>query len=165
MRYTTAILLAMGATVVHAAGAVAKEQEATHLMTVQLPFGGVETIQYKGDTAPTVTTWSGFVPGNSLAAFWIPSWGFPDAPSLLQTLNRQMAAFDRAFEPLQRGGARAGDRSVGEIASYCAETVELSQVGNQTPRVTRHTYGACGAAQQPRSTTASAPTAGSANHT
>lgn len=131
-------LLAFGAT------AQAKPQQQTRVMTVQLPFGGTETIRYYGDAAPTVT-WSDAAP----FAKFDPFTGFADFDRIFATMDRQMADFDRQMAVLERNAANARANGVynaaagGANGGFCAESIQVTQSGNQAPRVVRHAYGAC----------------------
>jgi hypothetical protein len=150
MRYLTAAGLAAGVAAVLAFGAQAKGPLQVHVMTVQLPFGRTETIRYSGNTAPTVM-WSSTAPDKMFAAFDAPFWGFPEFDRIAAIVNRQMAALDRQIAELEREAANAPSNGVynaatgGANAGFCAETVEMTQTGNQAPHIVRHAYGACAA--------------------
>ncbi|MBS0385506.1 MAG: hypothetical protein JSS00_09170 [Proteobacteria bacterium] len=150
MRYLTTAGLAAGVAAILAFGAQAKgAPPQLHTMTVLLPFGGTETIRYGGDVAPTVT-WSDTATGKTFAAFDAPFVGLTDFDRIAATMNQQMAALDRQIAALQREAANAPSNTVanaatGAASGFCAETVEMTQTGNQPPHIVRHTYGACGA--------------------
>jgi hypothetical protein len=149
MHYLSAVLLAAGATAVLAIGAAAqaKQQHNAHVMSVQLPFGGVETIHYQGDVAPTVTTWSGFLPGS--AAFDDPLLAGGSFARVSQAMDREMAALRKQIEALQRGAPASNgvfNAAAGPGGGYCAETVQITQTGDGPAHVVRHSYGDCGAA-------------------
>ena len=145
-------LLGLGVT------AQAKPQQQTHVMTVQLPFGGVETIRYSGGAAPTVT-WSDAVP----FARFDPFTGFADFDRIFAAMDRQMAAFDRQMAALEHNTANAHANGVYDAATsgansgFCAETVVMTQSGNQPAQVVRHTYGSCAAPNAGTAAPASAP--------
>lgn len=147
MRYLTALCLAASATAILAfGGAQAKPSpQQLHVMTVELPFGGEETIRYAGTEPPTVQ-WSDDKP---FAGFVTPFWGIADFDRIAAMMNQQMVEFDRQIAAMQRETARASSNTTTASAGntnggYCAETVEMTQTGNQAPHIVRHTYGACG---------------------
>ena len=147
MRTLTAVCLAAGAAAILGLGAAqAKPQSQTQTMTIQLPFGGVETIQYTGNRAPLVK-WSDPEP----FAKFDPFLGFADFDRIFATMNQQMADFDRQMAVLERNAASAQANGVtnagtgGASGSFCAESVEMTQTGNQPPHVVRRAYGSCAA--------------------
>lgn len=159
MRITDACLAAAAIALVGVgATAQAKTQQQSHVMTVQLPFGGTEIIRYSGDAAPTVT-WSDAGP----FAKFDPFVGFADFDRIFATMNRQMADFDRQIAALERNAANASANGVynaaagGANAGFCVESIQVTQSGNKAPHVVRHTYGACAA---PRAETAAPAAAG-----
>lgn len=147
MRLRNACLAAAAVAVVGlAATAQAKPQPQNHVITIRLPFGGTETVRYAGDTAPTIT-WSDAAP---LPTF-DPFIGVADFDRIFATMDRQMADFDRQMAALERNAANTSEDGLYDTAvgggkgGLCAETVEMTQTGNQAPRVVRRTFGACAA--------------------
>jgi hypothetical protein len=154
MRYLTVAFLSVGAAALLSLGAVAsaKAPQQQHVMTVELPFGGIETIHYAGNTPPTVA-WSNATP----ADFGAPFLSLGAFDRMEAAMHREMAAFDRQMAALQRQAANAPEgafnASTGAPNGFCAESVQMTQTGNQAPHVVRHSYGACGgsdAGQTPR---------------
>ncbi len=138
--------------------AQAKPQQQTHVMTVQLPFGGAETIRYSGDVAPAVT-WSDAEP----FVKFDPFTAFADFDRIFAAMDRQIAIFDRQMAGLERNAANAQANAVYEAATggansgFCAETVEMTQLGNQPTHVVRHAYGSCASPNAGTAASASAP--------
>jgi hypothetical protein len=169
MRNVRTILLA-GIAAVALAGlsgaAVAKDLD-PHLMTVQLPGGGVAEIRYTGDVPPQVVfnpappPWDAFMPAASFYG--------PDSPFAL--LDRIAAAMDQGAASLMRraeilanapafGGNQpieaalrnlpAGSQSYTMVSTWsgngvCTQSVEISSPANGgQPRVVSRSSGNCG---------------------
>ena len=121
----TGAVLAGGAAIL-AAGvvtpAVAGDSQ-VHVLTVQLPGGGVEQIQYTGDVAPRVV----LVPASRMVAV-------PDGGTSIRsrTLERISALMDQqAAAMLRRGGESAGRHDPGIAARGQRIFVRLHDVGER----------------------------------
>jgi hypothetical protein len=167
MRISTSLILA-GATVIGLAGlapTIARELD-RHTVTVRLPDGGVETIQYTGKVAPKVSFRANPVFGpvdGSWAAF--APVGFPSFAALDQisaAMDRQMdmmmhqaqmMAATPQSQPLFRAtlnGVPQGAASfsmVSETTSngVCTHVTRITQgAGDAKPVVVSQTSGSCG---------------------
>jgi hypothetical protein len=145
MRYLTIVCLSVGAAAILAVGSVASAKAPQqHVMTIALPFGGVETVHYSGDQPPTVE-WS-----DMPSAVAAPAWSLGNFDHIAAAMNREMAALDQQMAALERHAAAAPDgifnaSTAGGKGAFCAESIQMTQTGNQAPHIVRHTYGACGA--------------------
>lgn len=175
MRILPTTLLA-GVASVALAGSVA-----AHTLTVRLPDGTTEQIDYSGNVAPQVS----FVPATSVAA---PDFAFgPNSPfALMQQISAEMdretAAMMRqmqqlqavAFQPLPEGAGGqplAVDMTAlprgAETYSFvstlspsgvCSQSVEITSSGpGAKPQVVTHRSGNCGAVGATAPTNAAAP--------
>ncbi len=131
-----------------------------HVMTVQLPGGGVDVIRYTGDVPPQVVLANG--PAAVAEAAPLPSLFGPDSPfAELQrisaamdrqaaTLMQQTAAFANAplmqtdFANLPPGTQGFSFVSTMSGNGVCTQSVEITQNGNGAPHVVRHSSGNCG---------------------
>jgi hypothetical protein len=135
-----------------------------HEMTVRLPGGGVERIEYKGNVAPRIVvrqspfdvTWPvmiGFEP-SSLAVF----------DQMAARMDREMAAFRRQAESLQNiampngqgldeaalrnlppGAMSYSSVSFSTGSGMCSRSVEVTRSANGgKPQVVSHSSGDCG---------------------
>jgi len=134
-----------------------------HTMTIALPGGGVEQIQYTGTVAPRVAVSNAPVP--ILVA--MPSWF--DGGSPFAAFERISAAMDRQADQmlreaaaLQAGTAQpdltaisampAGSRAYSFVSemtgnNVCSRSMVITSDGNgAAPHVVTHTSGNCGAA-------------------
>jgi hypothetical protein len=124
-------------------------RELTHHMTVQLPGGGVETIEYSGNIAPRVVM-------NQAPARWEPfSIAWPVFPSIgpsfiamdriMADMDRQMGAMMHQAEMMTRA-AQAPALNQALLHSLPAGTTSFSVIQTSTgngvcTRVTRITRG------------------------
>jgi len=128
-----------------------------HTITVRLPGGGVEEIEYTGKTPPQVSVSTG------PAAVALPSVFGPD--SLFAQMDRISAEMDRQAAALfhetaalannpnlftQTGLADmpAGSQSYTFVSTaspggVCEQSVQITATGNGPPQVVRHTSGNC----------------------
>lgn len=133
-----------------------------HEMTVRLPGGGVEHIQYTGDLAPKVT----IAPFASIDAF-APNFafGFPNLSQIRADMDRQMRQMDDMIRQAntagtteaQNGGLSSiaagppGSQSYSMVSTFngnnfCSRSVEVTRPANGAkPKVVSHTSGNCGA--------------------
>jgi hypothetical protein len=174
---------AAAATLIGVAALAGEIKSNTHVLTVQLPGGGVEQIRYTGDVAPQVVLAPGVVP---LAVF-SPSDLAVDQTSPFGMLDRMSAQMDREMAammaevraaplPLAAPGqlqqaalARlpAGAETYSIVSNFsgghaCTQSVQITSQGpGRQPLVVSHRSGDCGAGQ---ATTAPAgPAAASLN--
>lgn len=147
-----------------AAPAVA-QPDARHVMTVQLPGGGVARIEYTGNVAPRISVSTAPAP---LAAFApMPGWFGPASPfaqldRISAEMNREAAAMLRHAERLAaeaRSGRLTetamhslppGSQSYSFISTmagnhFCSESVEITRAANGAPHVVTHRSGDCSA--------------------
>ena len=145
------------------AGAAAAQNPATHVVTVALPGGGIETIRYSGNVAPRIE----FVPAPAAAFAPMPSLFGPQSP--FAALDRISAEMDRQaaslFEeaqmlarepsPLSEAAVQSlppGSRSFSYVASFngnnvCTQSMTvISQGGGRPPKVVTHSSGDCSTA-------------------
>lgn len=118
-----------------------------HVMTVQLPGGGVDVIHYTGDVPPQVVLANGPA---AVAAAPLPSLFGPDSP--FAELQRISAAMDRQAAPLMQtdfANLPPGTQGFSFVSTMsgngvCTQSVEITQNGNGAPHVVRHSSGNCG---------------------
>ena len=171
MRKVRAALLA-GVAAVAVAGlsgvALARDLD-THVLTVQVPGGGVAEIRYTGDVPPQVvfspvpTAWGAFMP---VGAFFGPASPFAALDRISAAMDREAASLIRqaqmlanapAFAPNQPietalGNLPPGTESYSMVSTWsgngvCTQSVEItSPVNGGKPRVVSHSSGNCGSA-------------------
>src|ERR1700761_5839388 len=128
--------LAVGAAML-AAGAVTAamaEDGRVHVLTVPLPGGGVEQIQYTGDVAPRVV----FVPASRVAA--VPMMDvdpFATLNRIAAMMDRQATAMLREVESMQGGdmvpGVPRGFVSTMPGSGVCMRSVRITYNGGNAP--------------------------------
>jgi hypothetical protein len=166
MRNLRTVLLGVATIGVIGAVAFAADAPKTHVLTIQLPGGGVEQIRYTGDVAPKVIVQQG--PAPTIA------WAAPSgAESPLAMLDRMRAEMDREMAEMRRhpmatpawpriGGGQLQQVTAGAMPpgaqSYsmvttvsgghaCTESVQVTSQGpGQPPKVVRQSSGDCAAA-------------------
>ena len=164
MRILTSLLLAGAAMagVAVLAPTMARELESHHL-TIRLPGGGMETIEYTGNVAPHVVFHPLMTPiADPLAwpaGFELPSFAAFDR--MAAEMDRQMDAMMRQAEIMTRlpqNGAlnRAVLENLSPGTSYsivsqsfgngvCTQTTQVTQrAGDAKPQVVSYTSGSCG---------------------
>ncbi|HVW75002.1 MAG TPA: hypothetical protein VHC39_15305 [Rhizomicrobium sp.] len=165
MRISTSLIIA-GATVIGLAGlapTIARELD-RHTVTVQLPGGGVETIEYSGKVAPKVSFRANpvFGPVDASPIAFAPI-GFPSFAALDQIsaqMDRQMnlmmhqaqmlAAMpqDQLFRATLNGvpqGATFSMVSESSSNGVCTHVTRITQgAGDAKPQVVSQTSGDCG---------------------
>jgi hypothetical protein len=157
-------------------GIAAAQSSRAHVMTVQLPGGGVAQIQYTGDVPPQVTVADApavsRLPMNPVFAA-MPSMFGADSPFAMfdrisVEMDRQMESMLRRAEMLStqspsqltEAGMRnlpAGSQSYSFVSTLsgdgvCTRSVQITSSGNgAAPKVVSHSSGNCGpdAAPQP----------------
>jgi hypothetical protein len=171
MRVLSTLLLA-GVGAVALVGVAAAQSQPVHQMTIQLPDGSIEAIQYSGPVAPRVSMTP--VPAAESAA--APFWPAGPDPMLAQ-FQQISAAMDREADAMRRQAAAimnqpgmiaTGPNGVWQIDtatlppgadSYssvstigpngvrCSESVAVTAAGpGQKPQVVRHQSGDCSGA-------------------
>jgi hypothetical protein len=169
----------LGVATIGLIGAVAYAADAprTHVLTIQLPNGGVEQIRYSGDIAPTVT----FRRSSPAAIDGASPFGAESPFAMLDRIqaemDRQMAAMMQhpmALPPMPQIGGNAlqqvtsgslppGAQSYSIVSSIsggheCTQSVEVTSQGpGQAPKVVRQSSGDCGANAAPASPPAVIP--------
>ena len=138
-----------------------------HVMTIQLPGGGVEHIQYTGNAPPKVVFASGPAFPFFAAAWGSPFWGpespFAELDRVSAMMDRQMAAMMRDAQTMQPDGlysavmkdAPPGASSYSFVTTmsgngFCSRSVQITSSPNGgKPQVVSHTSGNCGGATTP----------------
>jgi hypothetical protein len=178
MRNLPSVLLGVAAIALIGAVAYAADPPQTHVLTLQLPGGGVEQIRYTGDVAPKIV----FQRGPPAPAAWASQLGgdpFAALDRIQAEMDREIAGMlqhrlvapaMRAMStgPLQQttmGNAPAGATSYSMVSTFsgghqCTQSVEVTSQGpGKAPKVVRQSSGDCGAAQAAPSAPAATPTA------
>jgi hypothetical protein len=166
--FRTALLASAAAIAVSGLSGVAAARDLnTHVMTVQLPGGGVAEIRYTGDVPPQVV----FSPAPTALGAFMPFGAVFGPASPFATLDRISAAMDReaaslirqaemlanapAFAPNQPietalGNLPPGTESYSMVSTWsgngvCTQSVEITSPANGgRPRVVSHSSGNCG---------------------
>jgi hypothetical protein len=145
---------------------VAAERLPVHVMTVQLPGGGIEQIHYVGDTPPRIlvadTAETASAPSLFDVAFG-PGSPFADMDRISAEMDQQMAAMmhqaslaqaataDGQLQPAAAASAPAGATSITTVSTsnakgVCTQSVRTVSMGEgKAPQVTRTSSGACDA--------------------
>lgn len=166
----TAILAGVGAIAVAGLSGVAAARDLnTHVMTVEVPGGGVAEIRYTGDVPPQVvlspapTTLSAVTPFGVIFGSASP---FAELERISAAMDREAASLMRQAELLARapgfGGSQSIETAFGNLppgtTSYtmvstwsgngvCSQSVEITSPANGgQPRVVSHSSGNCGSA-------------------
>lgn len=171
MRTVRTALLAGAAAIALAglSGVSAARDPDTHVMTVQLPGGGVAEIRYAGDLPPQVV----LSPAPAALGALMPFGAFFGPASPFATLDRLSAAMDREAASLMRqaeilanapvlapnqpieaalGNLPPGTESYTMVATWsgngvCTQSVEITSPANGgKARVVSHSSGNCGSA-------------------
>jgi hypothetical protein len=168
--FETALLAGAAAIAVSGLSGVAAARDLnTHVMTVQLPGGGVAEIRYTGDVPPPVV----FSPAPTALGAFMPFGAVFGPASPFATLDRISAAMDRetasliqqaemlanapAFAPNRPietalGNLPPGTESYSMVSTWsgngvCTQSVEITSPANGgRPRVLSRSAGNCGSA-------------------
>lgn len=166
MRISTSLILA-GATVIGLAGlapTIARELD-THTVTVRVPGGGVETIEYSGKVAPKVSFQANpvFGPVDSSFAAFTPA-AFPSFAALDRisaAMDRQMdmmmhqaammtampqdQLYNAVMKGMPRGATSFSMVSESSNNGVCTHVTRITQgAGDARPQVVSQTSGDCG---------------------
>jgi hypothetical protein len=166
MRNVRAALLAATAAIAVAgySGVVAARDLNTHVMTIQLPAGGVAEIGYTGDVPPQVVfrpAPTAFVP---FGAFFGPASPFATLDRISAAMDRQAASLIQQAEMLAHapvltanqpieaalGSLPPGTETYSIVSTWsgngvCTQSVEITSPANGgKPRVVSHSSGNCG---------------------
>lgn len=143
----------------------------THELTVRLPGGGIERIEYTGNVAPRVI----MSPYAWPAAFFAPALSFAAFDRMAAEMDREMAAFRNEAETLARvpanggldeaalrnlppGAASWSMTSISMGDGFCSQSVEVTRPANGgKPQVVRHQSGNCAGANAQGTPSVSAP--------
>jgi hypothetical protein len=153
MRLLPSLLLAAGIGVAGTAGALAAGEQ-IHQMTIRLPAGGVAHVTYTGDKAPKVTVDQNTALPASVGA----DPAFAMFARIRADMERQMQAMQAMFnDPALRpeldtailNGTPGGASDVFSISTakggnFCMQSVQITRLGNEKPKVVRRTQGNCG---------------------
>jgi hypothetical protein len=135
-----------------------------HEMTVQLPGGGVEHIQYTGDVAPKIRV----VPMAAMPriAFMPMAFGFPDMAQIQAHMAAQMAQMHAMIAHANAMAAQSfattsnGPMAVstgGAHGYFCAHSVQITTDAHGKQNVVEHTAGNCGGSSNQTSAPANHP--------
>jgi hypothetical protein len=166
---------AAATTLAGVSGVAAAQSTRAHVMTVQLPGGGVAQIQYTGDVPPQVTVSDALVaaPTSFSPVFAaMPSMFGADSPFAMfdrisAEMDRQMAAMWRRAEmlsaqsPSQLTEAAMRNLSAGSEGysfvstlsgnGVCVRSMQITSSGNgAVPKVVSHSSGNCEAEMAPQ---------------
>jgi hypothetical protein len=148
-------LLIVGAAALALAGTAAWAADNVHQMTIQLPGGGVEHIEYTGNVAPKVSV----VPMAAMPriGFMPMAVGpaFPDIARIQAAMDQQMAqmhavmmrANAMAAQSFAQGANGPLAISAGGLPAgshFCARSVQITTDANGKQNVVAHTTGDCG---------------------
>ncbi len=166
MRILRNILLLGAAIGVVGAVAYAADAPKVHVLTIQLPGGGIEQIRYTGDVAPKVV----FRQAPDALAAWDSQFG-PDPFAMLQRvqaeMDREMAVMMQnrvalpampgilgpgGLQQVTAGALPPGGQSLSVVSTFagghhCTQSVEVTSQGpGQPPKVVRQSSGDCAGA-------------------
>jgi hypothetical protein len=162
----TALLAGVAAIAIGFSGAAFARGPQIHVMTVQLPDGGVARIRYTGDVAPRISFGEAPVSAETppLSA---PLFG-PGSP--FAALDRISAEMDREMSAmLGQAAALSAAAQSGRLATtalrglppgstgfsfvstmsgngVCSQSLQITSTGNGPPHIVRHSSGNCGTA-------------------
>jgi hypothetical protein len=166
----TAILVSVATIAVAGLSGIAAARDLnTHVMSVEVPGGGVAEIRYTGDVPPQVvfspapTTLNALTP---FGAFFGSGSPFAELERMSAAMDREAASLLRQAELLARAPAFGGNQPIEAglrslppgTTSYtmvstwsgngaCSQSVEItSPASGGQPRVVSHTSGNCGSA-------------------
>jgi hypothetical protein len=127
----------------------------THTMTVQLPDGSLQKIEYTGNVPPRIE----IVPVSQLTPAQLQATESPFAmlQRMSAQMDAQMAQMFRGFGPMMMmpppGGAPVTAAFGGMPAAgsgICFHSVQVTYNGTGQPKVVSQTSGDCGGAAKPR---------------
>jgi hypothetical protein len=150
-------------------GAAAARDLSTHVMTVEMPGGGLAEIRYTGDVPPQVVLNPVPAPLSAFApygAFFGPASPFAELERISAAMDREAASLMRQAEMLTQTPALAPRQPIEAVlrnmppgtASYtmvstwsgnsvCTQSVEITAPANGgKPRVVSNSSGNCGSA-------------------
>src|SRR5512146_3288267 len=112
-------------------GAALAQSPNTHVMTVQLPYGGTAQIRYTGDVAPQVTFSEGPSALAPLPSMFGPASPFAALDRISAEMDQQMAAMFRQADRLA-ADARSGQLSEAALQSLPPGTQSYSFVSTMS---------------------------------
>jgi hypothetical protein len=148
--------------------ALAKSPE-FHVLTVQLPGGGVEHIRYTGDVPPTIIVAPMVAPGGAafapMPAFFGANSPFAMMDSISVEMDQEAASLMRRVESLagapMPGAGPLTEAAFGQIPpgasgyslvstmtgnGVCTESMQITYSGNGAPKIVSSRSGDCGPA-------------------
>jgi hypothetical protein len=165
MRLLPSLVLAAGIGFAGTAGALAAGEQ-IHQMTIKLPAGGVAHVTYTGNVAPRIT-----VDQNPAHAAADPA--FAIFARMQADMDRQMHAMQALFSDpalwqrpeldnaILNGKPGGADDlfsiSTAKGSGFCTQSVQITQNGNEKPKVVRRTAGNCGTSATPDAALKDAP--------
>ena len=129
-----------------------------HTMTVRLPGGGVEQIEYTGNTPPQISVSTGPAAVAAMPTLFRADPIFAQMDRISAEMDRQAAALFREtaaladnpnlFTQTNLADIPAGSRSYTFVSTaspsgVCEQSVQITSTGNGPPQVVRHTSGDC----------------------
>jgi hypothetical protein len=158
MRHLSTLLVGgiAALTLAGATAMAAERQDPTHEITVRLPGGGVERIEYTGNVAPRVIVDS--APLFAPIGFWSDP-AFASLDRISAEIDRQMdamfrqamsgAPFTNGLNEAVLGKLPEGASSYSMISTstgngFCMRTTETTITGNGKPQTVSHQSGNCG---------------------
>jgi len=140
------------------AGGAHAQSAQLHVMTVRLPGGGVERVEYTGNTPPQVSVSTGLAAVAAMPSLFGPNSPFAEMDRISAEMDRQAAALFRETAALANSpnlvtqtnlaDMPAGSQSYSFVSTtspggVCEQSVQITATGNGPPRVVRHTSGSC----------------------
>jgi hypothetical protein len=163
----TTLLAGVAAIATGFSGAALAQSAQTHVMTVQLPGGGIAEIRYTGNVAPQISFGESAAPIDVFApmpALFGASSPFAMLDRISAEMDREAAAMFRQADALATqarsvqvteaaiGNLPAGAQSYSFVSTMsgngvCIQSVEITSQGSGAPpRVVSHSSGDCGTA-------------------
>jgi Flp pilus assembly protein CpaB len=145
-------VLVVGITALALAGTAAwAAQSNVHQMTIQLPGGGVEHIEYTGNVAPKVRV----VPMAAMPQIAFMPMAFPNMARIQAVMDAQMAQMNnmirqanvmaaQSFANLPNGPIAISAGNLPAGSHFCAHSIQITTGANGKQNVVTHTAGDCG---------------------
>jgi hypothetical protein len=139
---------------------------AIHTMTVTLPGGGIEQIQYTGPVAPQITVSDAPAPiFTAMPALFSPGSGFAQLERISAAMDRQADRMFQEVAALQSGAAQPDLTAISDMpagvreyafastmdgSNVCSRSTVITSSGNgAAPHVVTHTSANCSAIGAP----------------
>lgn len=130
-----------------------------HIMTVRLPGGGIEQIEYTGNTPPQVSVSTGPAAVAAMPTLFGHNSLFAQMDRISAEMDRQAAALFREtaaladnpnlltetnFANMPAGSQSYSFVSTASPGGVCEQSVQITATGDGPPQVVRHSSGNCG---------------------